>query len=184
MSILNPIYKNSNKLNDYLTSLVINHTVLRELEVPMVETLKLLEDFLAEGFCLHGSRTRIEGLVEPRQACDMSGRKSGCQLAVYADPDDVRIPCVMAMRRPVENPQPGLRPGGYQLKGRRLCVYGDNATFGPGFVYALPRTTFCRLDDEFVSFEPVAPHAVVPVTPAILLLFKNVELRIPIPTSW
>lgn len=142
----------------------------------MQEVFELLNRYLALGFCLHGSRKRIS-LLELRQAKCNSGRTPNCQNAVYADRNDVRIPCVMAMFAPLD-PSKGHR-NSYGVTNGKMTVTGENVTFKPGYVHVLPSKTFRWFEEEFISFEPVVPAGVVLVTPEIVSLFPDTEIQIP-----
>lgn len=149
----------------------------------MKDTLQLLEAYLKRGFCLHGSKFRIETLVEPRQARCNTGREDGCQKAVYASKNCVRVPCLMAMFASASKSE--SYKASYTAKGSGLMVVsGENVTFRPGYVHVLPSATFRDVGDEFISYEPVAPHEIVLVTPAILRLLPHMDLRVPIPAKW
>lgn len=150
----------------------------------MKHELELLRQFIHEGYCLHGSPVRIEGLVEPRKACDITGRRAGCLEAVYASQKCIRVPCLMAMFAKRYWWQRGRMTSYSGTEGGLLTVTGRNTTFRPGFIHVLPSNTFEEIEYEFVSFKAVKPHAIVGVTPAILHLLPNMDLRIPVPTSW
>lgn len=140
--------------------------------------LRVLEEYLEDGYCLHGSKQKLH-LIEPRKAYCETGRPEGCLNAVYAERHDVRIPIIMALFE-------GRGFGSYSSDGTLLTVTGDR-TFSPGFVHVLPSDTFSNESGEFVSRVPVRPIAIVPVKPSILwdLLFRgDFDLRIPIPVEW
>lgn len=152
----------------------------------MYLALELLENMLAEGFCLHGSKRRISDHLIPHQAHCESGRPEGNLNAIYADPDGVRIPCLMALFDR-KDPRQSRMTSYTGQGGGMLTVEGTNTTFTPGYVYVLPTDTFVFHHGEFVSFTPVWPHAIVPVTPEILwplLARGNLDLQIPIPAPW
>jgi len=144
----------------------------------MRDTLQLLQKRLTQGFCLHGSQKRIE-LLEPRQANCESGRAAGCQKAVYASRDCVRVPCIKGMISPID-PKKGYGSSYTGSTSGVLVVTGENVRFTPAYVHILPCDSFQELDDEFVSFEPVRAHEIVLVTPEILRLFPDLDLRISI----
>ena len=146
----------------------------------MQEIIVLLENMLRKGFCLHGSCHKIEGQIEPRQANCQTGKPEGNQEAVYACKNNIVVPCVRSMTHRIAR---SSWSSWETQKDGTLLVEGENIEIRPGFIYVLPTDTFYRWDTEFISHEPVTPHAVVHVTPSILQLFPNLDLRIPISTS-
>lgn len=149
----------------------------------MQEVVEFLESMLRQGYCLHGSPIKIEGCIEPKQAhCD-SGRPEGCLKALYATRDDLRPACLRALFSKLDPFRDSYSSYSGESDGL-LTVKGENTTFRPGYVYVLPTSTFVESGEEYISFEPVLPHLVVRVTPDILHLLPNLDLRIPVPTSW
>jgi len=143
----------------------------------MRETLRLLKQYLEQGYCLHGSQRRSE-MLEPRIAKCESGRVAGCQKAVYASKDCVRVPCLMAMFAPID-PANSRECSYTGAPDGKLIVTGTNVTFKPGYVHVLPAATFQELDDEFISYECITPVAILLVTPEILELLPDMELHMP-----
>jgi len=129
------------------------------------QQLMCLETHLRQGFCLHGSPYSIEGDILPRQAICSSGRPENNQYAVYAEPDDLRIPCFMAMH-----------VGGgssYSVRGGVMTVRSRLGKFQSGYVYILPKDSFVTDKGAFYSFASVRPVDYVIVTPLLFELFKN-----------
>ena len=145
--------------------------------------LEYLRGRLLQGNCLHGSQQRIEGMLEPRQARCETGRLGGCQKAVYASPNCIRVPLLMAMFSPIDSSR-GYRSSYSGDPLGTLVVSGENVTFQPGFVYVLPTETFTWVDGEYISYQPVFPCSVLQVTPRLLLLLPNLDLRIPVPAMY
>jgi hypothetical protein len=145
----------------------------------MKVALQKLNEYLAKGFVLHGSKNKIE-ILEPRQAKDDEGREAGSLNAIYAA-DDIRIPIFMALFDKKDKKQKGWRAF-YSTKETTMRVGGENVTFTPGYVHVLSHEKFKKVEDErskeIVSFESVTPEDIVEVTPNILNLFSNVTYEI------
>jgi hypothetical protein len=145
----------------------------------MKEVLQKLNDYLAKGFLLHGSKNKIE-VLEPRQAKEDDGRETGSLNAVYAA-DDIRIPIFMALFDKKAEDQKGWRAF-YSAQGTAMRVGGENVTFTTGYVHILPHEKFTKIEDErskeIVSFESVTPEDVIEVNPNILKLFSDITYEI------
>ncbi len=130
----------------------------------------ICHEFVRRGFLLHG--TGVSGLdtLEPRQANDEGGYEENIQNAVYAT-DDYRIPIFMALKSNLSG------KSGYSITSSQHedGTYGENTSFSAtfvipsdkiGYVYVLPKDTFevAGSDSQFVSYLPVSPRFVIPVT--------------------
>ena len=149
----------------------------------MEKAIELLEKMIREGFLLHGSSRQICDAVEPRQARCSSGRQQGCLTGVYAD-DRLRAPCLRATLALLDARQGWSSSYSAETDDDPMVVTGQNATFRPGYIYVLPGTAFEDLGGEFFSKVEVMPHTIVRITPNILRLLPNMDIRIPVPTSW
>lgn len=143
-----------------------------------------LREALEAGYCLHGSRLRLD-VIEPRPARCETGRREGNLTAVYADTTSPAVPCLMALFAE-KVPGKGYYSS-YSNANDTLVVIGEGLTFRPGFIHVLPRDTFQWYGHEFVAFEQVPVLQQIRVTPAILwslLAEGNLDLRVSIPPPW
>jgi hypothetical protein len=147
------------------------------------ETLNRLRRYLKDGMLLHGSKVLVEKL-EPRQASDNNKeREIGKAFAIYAETEDVRIPILMALFDKKDQTLADCRTS-YSAHGpdEPIIVSGDNYTFSPGYVYALPPEKFSveqsSTEQEHIATEPITPIAVFKVNPLILSLFDDIEINL------
>ncbi len=149
-----------------------------EATLESIETKRQLENFLAEGYVLHGSKKQSV-ILEPRPAKDMDEtRVIGNQDAIYATDADLEIPLFMAMKDFKDPANRSMNSGNSGQNGV-FRMYGDNTKLTPGYVYVLPKDSFEVITDvegneELISRVPVMPHAVFRVEPDIFNLFPNV----------
>lgn len=127
-------------------------------------------------YCLHGSGIPITEL-KPQQSHCHSGREEGNQLAIYADPGDWRIPCLLAAARR-DDPMKDSRTSYHREGDGPLVFNGQNTKFGPGYIYVLPKTSFFYMKDEFMSRVPVMPHLVIPVPAEIVWRLPDTEIQL------
>lgn len=142
-----------------------------------LETLRKMEDYLSQGYLLHGSKRRLE-MIEPRKADDTDPeRVAGKANAVYAS-DEVYAPILRALfdrKDPTRDSRSSYSGNAIHMK-----VTGENATFTNGYVYVLPRDSFILEgegdDQELISYSPVTPIETIVVTPEILEHLQNLEI--------
>jgi hypothetical protein len=146
--------------------------------------LDKLNNYLNDGFVLHGSKLKIDTL-EPRQANDINPDRShvGKQFAVYAEDKDVRIPIVMALFDFVDKNK-STNYGYSRGPDGIMHVKGENIYFTNGWVNVLPKHTFKILEDkekgdrELVSFESVKSVDILEVDISILEYLKDIKYDI------
>jgi hypothetical protein len=150
----------------------------REASAESVKTLEQLNEFLAQGYVLHGSKHKFD-VATPHPSEDIDKTRTIGNLdAVYGTTEHVEISLFMAMKG-IKDPSGPSPLSGYSGTNGSFVVRGDsNTALSTGYVYVLPSDTFEIVKDEnheeLVSFVPVMPHAVFRVEPDILNLFPNV----------
>ncbi len=150
-----------------------------EASAESVKTLEQLNEFLAQGYVLHGSKRKSE-VLKPMPANETNKKRTIGNLdAVYATDESVEIALFRAMTG-IRNHSSGINTkSGYSGTNGRFVMRGEsNIELSKGYVYVLPKDTFEVVKDEtgeeLVSFVPVMPHAVFQVEPDIFNLFPNV----------
>jgi hypothetical protein len=130
----------------------------------------LCNEFVKQGFVLHG--TGISGLekLEPRQANDEGGYEENLQNAVYAT-DDPRIPIFMALRWGLSGTSQysifsSRQEDGQYTETAHFSAASDIPSDTVGSVYVLPKDTFevAGSDSQLVSLVSVTPRFELPVT--------------------
>ncbi len=129
----------------------------------------LCNEFVKQGFVLHG--TGISGLekLEPRQANDEGGYEENLQNAVYAT-DDSRIPIFMALRWGLSGTSQysifsSRQEDGQYTETARFSAASDIPSDTTGSVYVLPKDTFevAGSDSQLISLVSVTPRFELPV---------------------
>jgi hypothetical protein len=143
------------------------------------EAFSRLQEYAAQGYLFHGSKSRVE-VLEPRQARDGDGtRKLTNMRGVYAT-DHIEIPVFMALKAPQDAEKSWTSGYSHNHGDETFSMHGNNTVLTPGWVHVLPRDTFEVLEEggsnETVSMEPVRPIASIEVKPDILRLFPNIDL--------
>ncbi|HYF12797.1 MAG TPA: hypothetical protein VD928_00665 [Candidatus Paceibacterota bacterium] len=134
-----------------------------------MQPLEKLARYLAQGYVLHGSKSRLE-ILKPHLAENLSDRPELNRLAVYAT-NDVRIALIFAtMKLDPANGSASLRIWG----DKPLIAQGSNAPITSGFVQIVSRVHFKQINNgsTFTSSVPVVPIDMVEVEPSIL---ENLE---------
>jgi hypothetical protein len=132
-----------------------------------LETLRILERYVQEGYLLHGSKLKIE-VLEPRQATDTNKEKTARnRLGIYAT-ENVRVAVSMALMHKVADESTSH----YYVTNKDFRMGGTGITLKTGYVHVLPRDTFEEImeegDRELVSPVLVKPVAVIQIEPEIL----------------
>jgi hypothetical protein len=139
----------------------------------------ILQEYLNNGYLLHGSQRCIEGELKPCQACD-SSKEEGNLCGVYAT-NEIAVAIFKAVAR---RPEQKSSLMGWDFDGNVKKFYGANIALADGYVYILPTDNFKPVqgdDSEFVSVSSILPQAVVKINPKIFKEYiekNNISLNL------
>lgn len=144
---------------------------IREIKTTLELDALLLSLMKDEHVLLHGTASRIDASLEPRQANDLS-RESGSRRAVYATNLPERAIFHAIMNKPYlfeklksfttgyENNESGVLEFGFTKNVKDLIDAGDQDVFCDGYIHALRDETFKKSegdDSEYQSTERSKP---------------------------